>query len=277
MHYTQGGQQSIFFNFINSLSLWIGIFLLAIFFATPALASEITSYNIFELTNSERAKFNLNELKLNELLEQAAQQKASDIIEQQKFAHNFGDKKFSQWVKDEKYQYSIVGENLGINFDNTESLFNAWLASPTHKKNILNEDYEEIGVAIQQGEWYGEPTYIVVQIFGAPIIKGEQLVPAISEEKNNTTYSPLLTSNLSENYFTNITTPQTLFNSKNILEKKLSYKQVGQDKIAIQNYFLMAVQLMTIFTATMLLLMLSYLYLNYFIQWNKKLNLLNKP
>jgi len=40
--------------------------------------------------------------------------------------------------------------------------------SPTHRANILNSHFTEIGVGIAEGIYEGQPTVFVVQLFGAP-------------------------------------------------------------------------------------------------------------
>ena len=42
----------------------------------------------------------------------------------------------------------------------------AWMASPTHKENIVNPKYTEIGVAVVPGSLLGQDTVLVVQLFG---------------------------------------------------------------------------------------------------------------
>lgn len=156
---------------VNSLiCIMLGIFLWPNF----VFASAITEQNILNLTNAERAENNLGELKINPLLTEAANKKGKYIIDSQTFAHNIDGIKFSNWVKDTDYKYSYVGENLAIDFVESENAMNAWLASPTHKKNILNKYYSEIGIAIVNDNFEDQPTTLIVQIFGAP---PEEILP----------------------------------------------------------------------------------------------------
>ncbi|PIT93843.1 hypothetical protein COU00_02215 [Candidatus Falkowbacteria bacterium CG10_big_fil_rev_8_21_14_0_10_43_11] len=270
-----GGKKSIFFYFRNSLLLWImGIFLLP----NIAFASSITPANLIELTNQERAKYNLPKLTINELLTKAAEQKAEAIFAVQKFSHNFADKKFSGWIKEQGYQYSIVGENLAINFTASEPLFNAWLASPMHKKNILHDDFREIGLAIKTSYWLGEETTLVVELFGAPPALAEQSVPdTFSHRSPFLSYqnpAQLITSNLAENYLNNIAADNTpaVAASKQIITKNFIIK----NKTAAINYLLTAVKITLIYTAVMLLLVLCYFYAVYFAKLYKKLQLMAK-
>jgi len=146
------------------LGILLGIFLL------PQIAyfSDVNSEKLIELTNQERVKSGLNELTANQLLTQAAYNKGFDILKTQSFKHNLDDRKFSEWIRNTGYKYSYVGENLAIDFIANENIINAWLDSETHKKNILNSFYEEIGIAVVEGQFNNQNTILVVQIFGAP-------------------------------------------------------------------------------------------------------------
>jgi hypothetical protein len=64
------------------------------------------------------------------------------------------------------YNYTYAGENLAMNFSEAEDALSAWLASPTHRDNILSQNYEDIGVAVVVGEINGTETTLVVQLFG---------------------------------------------------------------------------------------------------------------
>ena len=145
----------------------IGVFLLP----KTAYLSTITPEKIIEMTNKERNKANLSTLTNNPLLEKAAQAKAQAILDSQTFNHEIGGRRFSAWVKESNYQYSIVGENLAIDFVTSEGVLKAWLSSPDHKKNIYNQEYQDIGVAVVEGNFEGQSTIVVAQIFGTPPVK----------------------------------------------------------------------------------------------------------
>src|SRR6185437_10010170 len=44
----------------------------------------------------------------------------------------------------------------------------AWMNSPGHKANILNKNYQEIGIGISQGVYQDHEAIFVVQMFGTP-------------------------------------------------------------------------------------------------------------
>lgn len=132
-------------------------------------ASSVTSANVISLTNETRANLGLPELKASEPLALAAQEKAEDMIEQGYFAHvsPSGLTGFAI-IQAVGYRYREAGENLAIHFDSAEGVTEGWLASASHKANIVNPRYTEIGVGVAQGTYEGHPTTMVVQLLAEP-------------------------------------------------------------------------------------------------------------
>lgn len=137
--------------------------------AVPAFSSAITHENIVSLTNESRKIFGLNTLKANSVLNHAAQEKANDMAAKGYFAHNSPDGR-APWdfIKAAGYEYVMAGENLAVNFYEAESVEQAWMDSPSHKANILNKNFEEIGIGIAEGQYGGRTSIFVVQMFGVP-------------------------------------------------------------------------------------------------------------
>lgn len=133
----------------------------------PAYSSAITGTNIISLTNASRESFSLPDLKENSLLDVAAQAKANDMLAKGYFAHVTPDGK-TPWdfIVAAGYNYITAGENLAVNFTEAESVETAWMNSPEHKANLLNKNFEDIGVGISQGEYEGHTAIFVVQEFG---------------------------------------------------------------------------------------------------------------
>lgn len=154
----------------SRISLSLLFVLIEIFlFPKITLASPINEEKIIELTNLVRQEYKVKPLTANQLLSKAAYEKCQDILKEQTFQHNMGDKKFSDWIKQAGYKYSFVGENLAIDFVTSEGAIKAWLNSPTHKKNIINDKFEEIGVAAMEGNFLDHNTTVIVQIFGTQL------------------------------------------------------------------------------------------------------------
>ncbi len=155
--------------------LLIAFFLTFAFKYTPlsnvlGYATDITVEKLYQLTNQERRKNGLPELSYNEKLSQAAAKKAEDMFAKNYWAHYAPDG-VTPWdfILKAGYQYEYAGENLAKNFLFSDGVVNAWMNSPTHKANILRKDYTEVGFAVVNGILNGEPTTLVVQMFGKPM------------------------------------------------------------------------------------------------------------
>jgi hypothetical protein len=60
-----------------------------------------------------------------------------------------------------------VGENLARNFTSVAMAHKALMASPSHKDNILNKKYTDVGIAVVSGTLANEETTVLVQLFGS--------------------------------------------------------------------------------------------------------------
>jgi len=149
------------------LVIFLGMVIFSLSFQAVS-ASEIEKKNVIDLTNYSRIKNGLDVLMENAKLNEAAMQKAQDMFQNNYFAHT-SPQDITPWVWFEKvkYEYKYAGENLAINFKNAEDEHEAWMESETHKKNILNPKYQEIGVAVQRGIIDGKAALVAVQLFGA--------------------------------------------------------------------------------------------------------------
>lgn len=72
------------------------------------------------------------------------------------------------WFKEAGYNFLYAGENLAINFTDSTDVEKAWLESPTHRANIMNVEFREIGMATVKGVYKNYPTIYIVQMFGTP-------------------------------------------------------------------------------------------------------------
>jgi len=129
----------------------------------------VISSAIFDLTNTDRKLNNLQELTLDPTLTAVAQAKANDMAAKGYFAHTSPEGKSPwYWFKEVGYQFSYAGENLAIDFSDSADVERAWMNSPTHRANILNDHFTQIGVALAVGNYNGHQTTYVVQEFGTP-------------------------------------------------------------------------------------------------------------
>lgn len=132
--------------------------------------SEAITSQILILTNESRTANNVSPLALNTSLNQAAKNKADDMLANNYFSHTSPDgRKPWDFVKRSDYTYILIGENLAMNFIAAADAHTALMASPSHQKNILNPKYSDIGLAVVSGQIDGKDTNVLVEIFGAKL------------------------------------------------------------------------------------------------------------
>lgn len=104
---------------------------------------------IINMVNSERTRRGIAPLVENKVLSRAAQNKTNDEQKYNYFSHTspFG-LSLRYWLKKEGYQFNYAGENLAKNYTTAKEVVNAWMKSPTHKANILDKDFKEIGIGV---------------------------------------------------------------------------------------------------------------------------------
>lgn len=135
-----------------------------------ALFADLNAQKIIALTNDIRQQYGLSPLKENPLLDVAAKQKAEDMFQNNYFSH-FSPTGVSPWywINKSGYNYHYAGENLAMNFIDSEEVVRAWLNSPGHRENLLNDNYQDIGIAVLPADFskQGINQPIVVQLFGS--------------------------------------------------------------------------------------------------------------
>jgi len=131
-------------------------------------ATDIHVEQLLAGTNAQRTAAGLDPLTLNSELSAAAAAKASDMFAKNYWAHN-SPTGSTPWdfIIGAGYHYTVAGENLAKNFSDSQSVVNAWMASPTHRANMIKPSYKEVGYAVVNGTLNGEETTLVVQMFGA--------------------------------------------------------------------------------------------------------------
>lgn len=150
-------------------------------------SSQISINDVVSLTNQRRVQAGLPALVLNQVLSNAAYTKARDMIDRDYWAHTAPDGQ-EPWSFFSKfgYKYRYAGENLARDFSSASAIVDAWMNSPTHRDNILNPKYKEIGIGITEGDLAGLDTTIVVQFFGATYADkvAEPIAQAVSTEQS---------------------------------------------------------------------------------------------
>ena len=118
---------------------------------------------VIRLTNAEREKAGLNPLEMDNSLMKAADVRVKEMGES--FSHTRPDgSKYITAAQEAGYSGSYVGENGSAGKSTAEYIVSSWMNSEGHRENILNPNYNYIGVAYNYniGSEYGS---YCVQIF----------------------------------------------------------------------------------------------------------------
>jgi len=164
--------------------------------------ADISRMVLIDTLNDERGDLKLVALKENALLNKAAFLKATDMMENGYFSHTSPQGITPwYWFKKVGYDYKSAGENLGIGFVDSAELHEAWNNSLSHKANLVNANYREVGISFVEGNFQGRVTTIVVQMFGtprvAPVVKPVvTTVNLVVKQQASTTTTNQATANL---------------------------------------------------------------------------------
>jgi len=131
------------------------------------ISANLDQKKLIELTNQEREKLGLVPVLENSALDKAAALKAQNMFDENYWAH-FAPSGKTPWdfILGSGYKFTYAGENLAKNFYSSDEVVKAWMASTTHRENLLNPKYQDIGIAVVEGVLNGQKTTLVVQEFG---------------------------------------------------------------------------------------------------------------
>lgn len=164
--------------FLISASFMLIISLVGFASLTYAQSQPLNASQIIEKTNFQRDLIGAKALNINEQLMNAAQAKAEHMAKNQYFSHNLPDGSPPwQFIQNNGYQYLEAGENLAITNQSDSQVVDGWMNSLTHKENLLNKNYSDIGIGIAFFGDYSnyKNTFVVVAFYGKPGV--EQNVP----------------------------------------------------------------------------------------------------
>lgn len=126
--------------------------------STPSGSSALdrNRASILDQVNQARSQAGCGPLKYNSLLEHSAQPYAEDMSEYHYMSHvSRTGETFDVRIWATGYGGNRIGENLGEGFSTATAVFSAWMKSPSHRENILNCKFAQIGVgyAPSGGYW----------------------------------------------------------------------------------------------------------------------------
>lgn len=143
--------------------------------AAEALADiPATVRSIAAKTNRFRERQGLPPVHPNEQLNVTARDFADFMARTGKYGHLADGQRPSERAAEHGYDYCIVAENIAYRFRSTgfsaeelaKRFYRGWKNSPEHRKNMLDPDVTEFGLAVaRKGD---SPEYFGVQLFGRP-------------------------------------------------------------------------------------------------------------
>lgn len=134
-----------------------------------AYATNVSISGLLSATNSYRIQNGLAPLSSNSMLNTSAQNKAQHMIDNDYWAHVAPDGTQPWYFFTQAgYNYAAAGENLAYGFDTSQSTVDAWMASPSHRANLLG-NYIDVGFGIANGSNYqGGQNTVIVAHYGTP-------------------------------------------------------------------------------------------------------------
>jgi uncharacterized protein YkwD len=139
---------------------WLALVLSLAFVVTTPLAAAAAAPadetgRVVELVNAQRARYGLPALRWEARLASAAADYATYLAESGLFSH-FAEDGAGLAQRDEAHGYaewSFLGENLARGFATPEEVVAAWLASPSHRANLLAVEACHVGIGRATSYW----------------------------------------------------------------------------------------------------------------------------
>lgn len=177
-HHRQGKQyHKVYWPYVPmllivALGLFIGNYQPTSKNGVLSYATQMSIDTLLTSTNDKRLANGKDNLKLNPELTRAAQAKANDMTSKNYWSHNTPDGK-EPWVfvQQSGYDYQKAGENLAYGFNSSRETITGWMNSPSHRANLLDPDYSEVGFGFANAKDYNNtgPETVVVAMYGQPL------------------------------------------------------------------------------------------------------------
>jgi hypothetical protein len=144
------------------LGFMVLVALLSVWWVT---AQDPFNTDLIRLVNQARASNNVPPLVINLALNQAAQAHSEDMARMNNLTH-VGSDGSQFWQRAERFGYIMINGSQNV-LSRTDlvaqNVFNDWQASITHNANMLNADYQEIGLGYARA---ANGTYFFTMLFG---------------------------------------------------------------------------------------------------------------
>lgn len=169
----------------------VGLLLAVVLSPLQKTNSEVLAYStnigrssLLASTNKERQKVGATTLTPDEQLNNAAQAKAEDMVARNYWSHQTPEGK-EPWVfiGEADYDYVKAGENLAYGFDNSSQTIRGWMTSNTHRKNMLDPEYQEVGFGFANSKNFNNsgPATVIVAMYARPADQAGLLASTTSD------------------------------------------------------------------------------------------------
>lgn len=118
--------------------------------AIETASQDAVETNLLDLTNRERARFQVASLATDPELMRLAREHAATMARLDRLGHNLDGKTFSQRI--ELYPSNSAGENVAQGQQTPAQAVSSWMQSPGHRANILQSQYTRVGVAFAKSK-----------------------------------------------------------------------------------------------------------------------------
>jgi hypothetical protein len=141
--------------------------------ATADLNADVTR-QLLQRTNELRAKSGWKPLASERRLAAAAARYARHMAETGRYGHAVDGRQPQERAQAHGYDHCLTAENIAFASsargfqagELAQRLFDGWVQSPPHRRNLLDGDLTDVGIALAQDARSGR--YYAVQLFGRP-------------------------------------------------------------------------------------------------------------
>lgn len=150
-------------------------------------SDDITPQVLLNETNQERASRKAPQLSIHPALNQAAAAKARDMATNNYWSHRTpsGEEPWI-FIDNADYAYQSAGENLAYGFSNSSAVIDGWMQSESHKLNMLDPEYSNVGFGVARSNDFNEqgPATIIVAFYATP-----EAAPSTKDKNPGLSYS----------------------------------------------------------------------------------------
>ena len=120
--------------------------------------------DLLDRTNLVRAQNNLPLLAMDPALNVSAKAKCDDMVKRNYWDHKDPDGKDPyHFFSEAGAKFSKAGENLAFGYNNAQQTLDGWVNSPTHKDNLVDPEYTNVGFAVcESPDFIGQGKQVVI-------------------------------------------------------------------------------------------------------------------